>query len=77
MSNHLKSLPEQVKKETIDIVFNGKKRGLSDLAHRQRKDGQWVDDSGIMALATAHLLKRNIHVYRQCHQTSRCICYYY
>jgi len=63
VSNHLKSLPEQVKKETIDIVFNGKKRGLSDLAHRQRKDGQWVDDSGIMALATAHLLKRNIHVY--------------
>ena len=31
-----------MKKDTIDVVFLGKPRGLSDLAHRQRKPGQWV-----------------------------------
>ena len=55
VSDHLKRLPNQVgqqamilttpmqmKKDTIDVVFLGKPRGLSDLAHRQRKPGQWV-----------------------------------
>ena len=69
-----------MKKDTIDVVFLGKPRGLSDLAHRQRKPGQWVgaavvvtevpwfdlyiqvDNMGVMVLATAHYLKRNIHL---------------
>ena len=47
----------------IDVVFLGKKRGLSDLASRQRKDGQWVDNTGVMVLSTALYLSRNIHLY--------------
>ena len=47
----------------IDVVFLGKKRGLADLASRQRKDGQWVDNTGVMVLATALYLGRNIHLY--------------
>ena len=34
--------PLQVKEDTINVVFVGKPRGLTDLAHRQRKPGQWV-----------------------------------
>lgn len=60
--DHLKSLPRQVKEDTINVVFVGKPRGLSDLAHRQRKPGQWVDNMGVMVLATAHFLGRNIHL---------------
>ena len=47
----------------IDVVFLGKKRGLADLASRQRKDGQWVDNTGVMVLATALYLGRDIHLY--------------
>ena len=47
----------------INVVFVGKKRGLADLATRQRKDGQWVDNTGVMVLATALYLARNIHIY--------------
>ena len=45
------------------MVFKGKSRGLSDLASRQRKDGQWVDDRGVMVLATAIYLGRDILLY--------------
>merc|ERR1719458_1442428 len=62
ISDHLKNLPKQVKEDTINVVFVGKPRGLSDLAHRQRKPGQWVDNMGVMVMATAHYLKRNIHL---------------
>jgi len=62
ISDHLKNLPKQVKEDTINVVFLGKPRGLSDLAHRQRKPGQWVDNMGVMVMATAHYLRRNIHL---------------
>jgi len=62
ISDNLKNLPKQVKEDTINIVFVGKPRGLSDLAHRQRKPGQWVDNMGVMVMATAHYLGRNIHL---------------
>jgi len=62
ISDHLKNLPKQVKEDTINVVFVGKPRGLSDLAHRQRKPGQWVDNMGVMVMATAHYLRRNIHL---------------
>ena len=47
----------------MSAVFNGKRRALTDLACRQRKAGQWVDNTGIMVLTTAHYLGRNIHLY--------------
>ena len=30
---------------------------------RQRRAGQWVDNTGIMVMSTAHYLDRNIHLY--------------
>ena len=63
-------MPEDIQKNMIDVVFVGKKRGLFDLAHRQRKDGQWVDDTGVMVLATALYLGRNIHIYSYASQTT-------
>ena len=54
-----------MRQNTISVLFNGKSRGLSDLASRQRKDGQWVDNGGVMVLATALYLQRDILVYSQ------------
>ena len=56
----MKQLPEDIQETTISIVFNGKKRGLNELVGRQRKAGQWVDNTGIMVLTTAHYLARYI-----------------
>ena len=61
--NHVKNLPEDIRENTINIVFGGKKKNLTDLICRQRKAGQWVDNQGIMVLTTAHYLARNIHIY--------------
>jgi len=61
--NHLKHLPRQVKEDTVNVVYKGKDRGLTDLASRQRKPGQWVDNTGVMVMATAHFLGRNIILY--------------
>eukprot|EP00090_Calanus_glacialis_P025349 TRINITY_DN39582_c0_g1_i1.p1 TRINITY_DN39582_c0_g1~~TRINITY_DN39582_c0_g1_i1.p1 ORF type:complete len:984 (-),score=341.52 TRINITY_DN39582_c0_g1_i1:173-3124(-) len=63
VSNHLKNLPEQVKEDTINVVYMGRPKGLTGLASRQRKAGQWVDNTGVMVMATAHYLERNIHLY--------------
>lgn len=63
VSNHVKNLPEQVKEDTINVVYLGKPKGLTGLASRQRKAGQWVDNTGVMVMATAHYLERNIHLY--------------
>ena len=41
----LNELPDNVKKDTIDVVFKGKPQGLWSLAYRQRKAGQWVRKS--------------------------------
>jgi len=61
--NYLKHLPRQVKEDTVHVVYKGKDRGLTDLASRQRKPGQWVDNTGVMVMATAHFLGRNISLY--------------
>ena len=58
----MKQLPEDIQETTISIVFNGKKRGLNELVGRQRKAGQWVDNTGIMVLTTAHYLARYIYI---------------
>merc|ERR1711971_406687 len=61
--NHIKDLPKDVLQSTVDIIYKGKRRGLADLAHRQRKLGQFVDDYGIMVMSTALFLNRDIEVY--------------
>ena len=58
----MKQLPEDISANIVDTVFKGKKRGLRNLAFRQAQDGQWIDDNGVVALATAYLLQRNISV---------------
>ena len=63
VSNFLKDLPDEVKNNTVDIIFNGKRRGLADLAYRQRKLGQLVDDNGVMVMATSLYMGRDIDVY--------------
>ena len=60
---HMKQLPEDISANIVDTVFKGKKRGLRNLAFRQAQDGQWIDDNGVVALATAYLLQRNISVF--------------
>ena len=59
----MKQLPEDISANIVDTVFKGKKRGLRNLAFRQAQDGQWIDDNGVVALATAYLLQRNILVF--------------
>ena len=59
----MKQLPEDISANIVDTVFKGKKRGLRNLAFRQAQDGQWIDDNGVVALATAYLLQRNISVF--------------
>ena len=68
--DHVKKLPEDILESTIEVVFNEKKRGLSDLVTRQRRAGQWVDNNGIMVLTTAYYLGRNIHLYSYPDETS-------
>ena len=59
----MKQLPEDISANIVDTVFKGKRRGLRNLAFRQAQDGQWIDDNGVVALATAYLLQRNISVF--------------
>ena len=59
----MKQLPQDISANIVDTVFKGKVRGLRNLAFRQAVDGQWIDDNGVVALATAHLLQRNVAVY--------------
>ena len=59
----MKQLPQDISTNIVDTVFKGKARGLRNLAFRQSVDGQWIDDNGVVALATALLLQRNVAVY--------------
>jgi len=63
--DHIKKLPPAILQNTVDIVFKGKRRGLIGLASRQRKSRQFVDDNGVMVMATALFLGRNIQVYSE------------
>ena len=60
--DHIKKLPPAILQNTVDIVFKGKRRGLIGLASRQRKSRQFVDDNGVMVMATALFLGRNLQV---------------
>ena len=63
VADHVKSLPGEMMDAILENVFDGKMTGLMALASRQRKDGQWVDDHGVMCLTTADFLCRNIEIY--------------
>ena len=63
LENNINELWWQVKEDTINVVYMGRPKGLTGLASRQRKAGQWVDNTGVMVMATAHYLERNIHLY--------------
>merc|ERR1719319_1763504 len=65
VSNFLNHLPDSIAQDMIDIIFKGKRQGLSRLAYRQKKPGQFVDDNGIMVIATGLFLGRWIHVHRE------------
>ena len=59
----MKELPMDIFNNIVNTVFKGKPRGLRNLAFRQAVDGQWIDDNGVVALATALLLQRNVAIY--------------
>ena len=63
MSAHMKQLPQDISNNIVDTVFKGKARGLRNLAFRQAVNGQWIDNNGVVALATALLLQRNVAIY--------------
>ena len=63
MARHLQQLPGDWKADIAATLFGGRTRRLISLAERQRRSGEYVDDDGVMALATANYLGRNIVVY--------------
>ena len=63
MARHLQQLPGDWKADIAETLFGGRTRRLISLAERQRRSGEYVDDDGVMALATANYLGRNIVVY--------------
>ena len=63
VAGHLKLLPSDRRAAIASTLFRGSTRRLSSLAERQRRSGEYVDDDGVMALATADYLGRNIVVY--------------
>ena len=62
---NVKRCPEEWKKNIIDLEFKGKLRGLTDFVYRQKKDGQFTDDKGIITQATAYYTGRNIKVFSE------------
>ena len=62
---NVKRYPEEWKKNIIDLEFKGKLRGLTDFVYRQKKDGQFTDDKGIITQATAYYTGRNIKVFSE------------
>ena len=63
VARHLRQLSSDRKAAIADTLFGGRTRRLNSLAQRQMRSGEYVDDDGVMALATADYLGRNIVVY--------------
>ena len=65
---HVRHLPAATREHLATVLsqgpgpLRGQRRALANLACRQKRDGEYVDDDGVMALATAALLERNIEV---------------
>ena len=66
---HVGHLPAATREHLATVLsqgpgpLRGQRRALANLACRQKRDGEYVDDDGVMALATAALLGRNIEVF--------------
>ena len=58
MAEHVRRLPAATRQRLEQEVFQGQKRGLANLAWRQQEAGVYLDDWGVMALATAAFLQR-------------------
>ena len=57
LSDYLRHLPEEVRQRTIDVLFLEESEAVGP--------GQWVDNGGVMVLATVLYLQRDILVYSQ------------
>ena len=55
---HVRHLPAATRQRLEQEVFQGRKRGLANLAWRQQEAGVYLDDWGVMAIATAAFLQR-------------------
>ena len=60
---HVKLLPAPTREHLATALFQGQSRALANLAWRQQRDGEYVDMDGVMGIATAALLGRNIEVF--------------
>ena len=58
MAEHVRRLPAATRQRLEQEVFLGQQRGLANLAWRQQEAGVYLDDWGVMALATAAFLQR-------------------
>ena len=63
VADHLKMLPKDIKERILALLLGGRRRGMAGLSSVYRRDGQWLDDDGVMALATADFLGRDIVIY--------------
>ena len=63
VARHLQQLSSDRKAAIAATLFGGRTRRLNSLAERQMRSGEYVDDDGVMALATADYMGRNIVVY--------------
>ena len=58
VAEHTRLLPADTRERLEQEVFQGQKRGLANLAWRQQALGIYLDDWGVMAIATAAFLQR-------------------
>ena len=63
VAEHVRHLPAATREHLATALFQGQRRALANLAWCQQRDGEYVDDYGVMTLATAALLGRNIEVF--------------
>ena len=60
---NLKKCPKEWLDTHTSLHFNDKPRGITDFVYRQKKNGQYTDNKGIITQATAFVTQRNIHVF--------------
>ena len=58
VAEHFRLLPADTRERLEQEVFQGQKRGLANLAWRQQALGIYLDDWGVMAIATTAFLQR-------------------
>ena len=58
VAKHARHLPAATRQHLEQVVFQGQKKGLANLAWRHKEAGVYLDDWGVMAIATAAFLQR-------------------